>query len=329
MKRREFITLLGGACAGWPFAARAQRPEPMRRVGALMNLAADDPESQDRIGAFLQQLAKLGWTVGRNLRIDYRWPAGDDALTRRYAAELVELAPHVILAASGATVLPLLQATRTIPIVFAQTPDPVGAGFVASLARPGGNATGFTQFEFGTSAKWLELLKQISPNVTRVAVIRDAAFPSGLGQLGAIQAVSSSFGVELNPIGAHDAAEIERGIKAFARGPNDGLIVTASALTAVHRDVIIRLAAQHKLPAIYPFRYFITGGGLISYGSDPIDQYRMAAGYVDRILKGEKPADLPVQAPVKYQTVLNMKTAKALGLEVPPTVLVRADEVIE
>jgi len=329
MKRREFITLLGGVCAGWPFAAGAQRPEPIRRIGALMNLAADDPENQDRVGAFLQQLAKLGWTIGHNLQIDYRWPAGDDALTRRYAAELVALAPDVILAASGATVLPLLQATQSIPIVFAQTPDPVGAGFVASLARPGGNATGFTQFEFGTSAKWLELLKQISPNVTRVAVIRDAAFPSGLGQLGAIQAVASSFGVELNPIGAHDAGEIERGVNAFARGPNDGLIVTASALTAVHRDVIIKLAAHRKLPAIYPFRYFVTSGGLISYGSDPIEQYRKAAGYVDRILKGEKPTDLPVQAPVKYQTVLNMKTAKALGLNVPATVLVRADEVIE
>jgi putative tryptophan/tyrosine transport system substrate-binding protein len=328
MRRREFVTILGGAAA-WPLAARAQRPEPMRRIGALMNLAADDPESQERVGALLQQLAKLGWTVGRNLRIDYRWPAGDDALTRRYAAELVALAPDVILAASGATVLPLLQVTRSIPIVFAQTPDPVGAGFVASLARPGGNATGFTQFEFGTSAKWLELLKQISPNLTRVAVIRDAAFPSGLGQLGAIQAVAPSFGVKLSPIGAFDAGEIERGVDAFARGPKDGLIVTASALTAVHREVIIKLAAQHKLPAIYPFRYFITSGGLISYGSDPIDQYRKAAGYVDRILKGEKPADLPVQAPTKYETVLNMKTAKALGLDVPPQVLVRADEVIE
>jgi putative ABC transport system substrate-binding protein len=329
MKRREFITILGGAAAAWPLTARAQRPELMRRIGALMNLAADDPESQHRIDAFLQQLAKLGWTIGRNLRIDYRWPAGDDALTRRYAAELVALAPDVILAASGATVLPLLQETRSIPIVFAQTPDPVGAGFVASLARPGGNATGFTQIEFGTSAKWLELLKQISPSVTRVAVIRDAAFPSGLGQLGAIQAVASSFGVQLSPIGAYDAGEIERGVDAFARGPNDGLIVTASALTAVHRQVIIKLAAQHKLPAVYPFRYFVTSGGLASYGADPINQYQKAAGYVDRILRGEKPANLPVQAPMKYETVLNMKTAKALGLTVPRILLARADTVIE
>jgi putative ABC transport system substrate-binding protein len=301
----------------------------MRRIGVLMNLAANDPEGQDRVGALLKQLAKLGWTVGRNLRIDYRWTAGDDALTRQYAAELVALAPDVILAASGAMVLPLLQATKTIPIVFAQTPDPVGAGFVASLALPGGNTTGFTQFEFGTSAKWLELLKQISPNVTRVAIIRDAAFPSGLGQLGAVQAVASPFRVELTPIGAQDVSEIERGINAFARGRNDGIIVTASALTAVHRDAIIRLAALHKMPAIYPFRYFVTSGGLISYGSDPIEQYSKAAGYVDRILKGEKPADLPVQAPTKYETVLNLKTAKALGLDVPRAVLLRADELIE
>ena len=329
MRRREFITILGGVSAAWPLAARAQRPERVRRVGALMNLASDDPESQDRVGAFLQQLAKLGWAIGHNLRIDYRWPAGDNSLMRQHAAELVALAPDVILAASGATVLPLLQATRSIPIVFVQTPDPVGAGFVASLARPSGNATGFTQIEFGTSAKWLELLKQISPNVKRVAVIRDAAFPAGIGQLGAIQAVAPSFGVELTPIGAHDAGEIKRGINTFVRGPNDGLIVTASALTAVHREVIIKLAAQHKLPAIYPFRYFITSGGLVSYGADPIDQYRMAAGYVDRILKGEKPADLPVQAPTKYVTVLNLRTAKALGLDVPTSILLRADEVVE
>ena len=296
MKRREFITLLGGAAAAWPLAARAQQPERMRRIGVLMSLAADDPEGQARVAAFLQGLQQLGWTDGRNVRIDTRWGAGDADRSRKYAAELVALAPDVILASGGSAVGPLLQATRTVPIVFTQTPDPVGAGFVASLARPGGNATGFTMFEYGMSGKWLELLKQIAPGVTRAAVLRDPAIPAGIGQFGAIQAVAPSFGVEVSPIDVRDAAEIERAIAAFARGSNGGLIVTSSGLAPVHRDLIITLAARHRLPAVYSYRYFVTDGGLISYGPDSIDPYRRAAGYVDRILKGEKPADLPVQA---------------------------------
>jgi putative tryptophan/tyrosine transport system substrate-binding protein len=274
-------------------------------------------------------LQQLGWTVGRNVRIDYRWAAGDAERIRRYAVELVALAPDVILAAGGAVVAPLLQATRTVPIVFAQTPDPVGAGFVASLARPGGNATGFTIFEFGISAKWLELLKQVAPAVTRVAVIRDPFIYEGMGQFGALQAVAPSFGVEVNPVNVRDASEIEHAVSAFARASNGGLIVTGSALAVVHRDLIIALAARHRLPAVYPVRFFATGGGLISYGPDSIDPYRRAAGYVDRILKGEKPADLPVQAPTKYELVVNLKTANTLGLNVPPTLLALADEVIE
>jgi putative tryptophan/tyrosine transport system substrate-binding protein len=329
MKRRQFITLLGGAAAAWPLAARAQQPERMRRVGVLMHLAADDPEGQARIAAFTQGLQELRWTIGRNVRIDYRWAAGDAERGRKYAAELVALAPDVILAAGGAVVAPLLQTSRTVPIVFAQTPDPVGAGFVASLARPGGNATGFTIFEFGMGGKWLELLKEIAPRVTRAAVLRDAALAAGTGQLGAIQSVAPSFGVELSPIDVRDAGEIERAVTAFARSPNDGLLVTGSALATVHRDLIVALAARHRLPAVYPFRLFVAGGGLISYGPDSIDPYRQAAGYVDRILKGEKPADLPVQAPTKYELVINLKTAKALGLELPQTLLARADEVIE
>jgi putative ABC transport system substrate-binding protein len=329
MKRRDFITLLGGAVATWPLTARAQQDGRMRRVGVLMHLAADDPEGQARIAAFTQGLQELRWTIGRNVRIDYRWAAGDAERGRKYAAELVALAPDVILAAGGAVVAPLLQATRTVPIVFAQTPDPVGAGFVASLARPGGNATGFMIFEFGMGGKWLELLKEIAPRVTRAAVLRDAALAAGTGQLGAIQSVAPSFGVELSPIDVRDAGEIERAVTAFARSPNDGLLVTGSALATVHRDLIVALAARHRLPAVYPFRTFVAGGGLISYGPDSIDPYRQAAGYVDRILKGEKPADLPVQAPTKYELVINLKTAKELGLEVPPTLLARADEVIE
>jgi putative tryptophan/tyrosine transport system substrate-binding protein len=327
--RRAFITLLGGAAAAWPLAARAQQLERMRRVGVLMHLAADDPEGQARIAAFTQGLQELRWAIGRNVRIDYRWAAGDAERARKYAAELVALAPDVILAAGGAVVAPLLQASRTVPIVFAQTPDPVGAGFVASLARPGGNATGFTIFEFGMGGKWLELLKEIAPRVTRAAVLRDAALAAGTGQLGAIQSVAPSFGVELSPIDVRDAGEIERAVTAFARSPNDGLLVTGSALATVHRDLIVALAARHRLPAVYSSRYFVTDGGLISYGPDSIDPYRRAAAYVDRILKGEKPADLPVQAPTKYELVINLKTAKALGLEVPPTLLARADEVIE
>jgi putative ABC transport system substrate-binding protein len=329
MKRREFITLLGGAAAAWPLAARAQQRERMRRIGVLMTLAADDPEGQARLTAFVQGLQELGWTGGRNVQIDYRWPAGDAERIRRYASELVALAPDIILAGGGAVVPSLLQATRTIPIVFTQTPDPVGAGLVESLARPGGNVTGFTVFEYGIGAKWLELLKEIAPHVTRAAVIRDAAIASGIGQWGAIQTAAPSFGVELRPVDVRDAREIERAIAAFARSPNGGLIVAASTLAVVHRDLIVTLAARHKLPAVYSSRFFVRSGGLIFYGPDSVEPHRRAAGYVDRILKGEKPADLPVQAPTKYELVINLKTAKALGLDIPATVLARSDEVIE
>jgi ABC-type uncharacterized transport system substrate-binding protein len=329
VNRREFITLLGGAATAWPLAARAQQGERMRRIGVLMSLAADDPEGQARLTAFVQGLQELGWTDGRNVRIDYRWPAGDAERTRRYATELAALSPDVILAGAGSVVPSLLQATRTVPIVFTQTPDPVGAGFVNSLARPGGNATGFLLYEYGISAKWLELIKEIAPRVTRAAVIRDAAIASGTGQWGAIQTAAPSFGVEVSPVNLRDAGEIERDVAAFARSPNGGLIVTASTLAVVHRDLIVTLAARHKLPAVYPSRFFVAAGGLISYGPDSIDPHRRAAGYVDRILKGEKPADLPVQAPTKYELAINLKTAKALGLEVPPTLLARADKVIE
>jgi len=330
MKRRAFITFLGGAAA-WPLAARAQQPERMRRIGVLMNLAAADPESTARVTAFAQGLQESGWTIGRNVQIDTRWAAADADLFRRYAAELVALAPDIILilAGGGAVVPSLLQATRAIPIVFTQTPDPVGAGFVESLARPGGNVTGFMLYEYGIGAKWLELLKEIAPHVTRAAVIRDAAIASGIGQWGAIQTAAPSFGVELRPVDVRDASEIERAIAAFARSPNGGLIVAASTLAVVHRDLIVTLAARHKLPAVYPSRFFVRSGGLIFYGPDSVEPHRRAAGCVDRILKGEKPADLPVQAPTKYELVINLKTAKALGLEVPPTLLARADEVIE
>jgi putative tryptophan/tyrosine transport system substrate-binding protein len=328
VKRREFITLLGGTAA-WPLAARAQQGERMRRIGVLLPAAADDPEFQTWSGAFLQGLQQSGWTIGQNVRIDNRWATSNAREIRRHAAELVALPPDVILAIGASTVGPLLQATRTVPIVFVAVVDPVGAGFVDSLARPGSNATGFTSFEYSLSAKWLELLKQIAPGVTRVAVLRDPAIPSGIGQFGVIQAAATTLGVEANPVTVRDVAEIEHAVTAFARSANSGLILTASALTLAHRDLIIALAAQHKLPAIYPFRYFATGGGLISYGPDSIDPFRRAAGYVDRILKGEKPADLPVQAPTKYELVINLKTAKALGLDVPPTLLARADEVIE
>jgi putative tryptophan/tyrosine transport system substrate-binding protein len=328
MRRRDFITLLGTAVA-WPVAARAQQREQMRRIGVLMNLGSDDAEGQARNAAFLQGLQELGWTVGRNVRIEYRWGAGDAELFRRHGLELVALAPDVILAGGGAVVPSLLQATRTIPIVFTLTPDPVGAGFVESLARPGGNATGFTIFEYGISGKWLELLKEIAPHVTRAAVIRDPAIAAGLGLWGAIQSVAPSLGVELRPLGVRDAGEIERVVTAFARSSNGGLIVTGSSLATVHRELITTLAARYRLPAVYPQRSFVTVGGLISYGPDSIDPYRQAAGYVDRILKGEKPADLPVQAPTKYELVINLKTAKTLGLTVPETLLARADEVIE
>jgi putative ABC transport system substrate-binding protein len=329
VRRREFITLLSGAAAAWPLAARAQQGERMRRIGVLLTTAADDPEGQARIAALLQTLQPLGWTVGRNVRIDHRWSAGDAANTRKYAAELVALAPDVILTNGAAAVAPLLQASRTVPIVFVTTADPVGAGFVDSLARPGGNATGFTALEYGFGGKWLELLKEIAPGVTRAAVIRDPAISAGIGLFGAIQSVAPSLGVELSPVNVRDAGEIERAIAAFAHSSNAGLILTASALAFVHRNLIVTLAARHKLPAVYFARAFVAAGGLVSYGTDVIDQYRRAAGYIDRILKGEKPADLPVQAPTKYEVVVNLKTAKALGLEVPPTLLARADEVIE
>ena len=333
MRRREFITLVGGAAAmsslSWPLAARAQQSERVRRIGVLTNLVADDPESQARVGAFLQGLQEFGWAVGRNVRIDYRWGGGDADRTRRYAAEMVALAPDVILTSGSTALAPLLQATRSVPIVFAQVPDPVGAGFVTSLARPGGNATGFLTFEYGLSGKWLELLTQIAPGVTRAAVIRDPAQSAGIGQWGAIQAVAPSVRMLVSPVNVSDAGEIERDVAAFARGSNGGLIVTSSPSAGLHRDLIVTLAARHRLPAVYYQRVFVAAGGLISYGPDFIDQYRRAAGYVDRILKGEKPADLPVQAPTKYELVINLKTAKALGLDVPPQLLARADEVIE
>ena len=329
MRRRKFITLLGGAVAGWPLAARAQQGDRVRRIGVLLPAAADDAVFQARIGAFLQGLALLGWTIGRNVQIDTRWATANAADIRRHAAELAALAPDVILANGASAVGPLLQATRTVPIVFPVVTDPVAAGFVDSLARPGGNATGFMSFEYSLSGKWPELLKQIAPGVTRAAVFRDPAVPPGIGQFGVIQAAAPSLRVEVTPVNMRDAAEIERGITAFARESNGGLIVTTSGLAIRHRDLIITLAARHKLPAVYPERPFVAAGGLISYGPDYVDQYRQAAGYVDRILKGEKPADLPVQAPTKYETVLNLKTAKALGLTVPQSLLARADEVIE
>jgi putative tryptophan/tyrosine transport system substrate-binding protein len=327
--RRQFITLLGGAAAAWPLAARAQQADRVRRVGVCANLSAADREGQARNKAFLQTLQQLGWTVGRNVQIDHRWAAGDAERMRRYTAELVALAPDVILAVGAETVGRLQEATRSIPIVFVQVTDPVGAGYVASLARPGGNATGFTMFEFGISAKWLELLKQVAPRVTRAAILRDPAIPAGIGLLAAMQSVAPALGVELSPVGVRDAGEIERAVIAFARGSSDGLIVLPGAMTVIHRELIVTLAARHFLPAVYPYRYHVTGGGLMSYGPDTIDPYRRAAGYVDRILKGEKPADLPVQAPTKYELVINLKTAKALGLDVPATLLARADEVIE
>ena len=328
--RREFTTLLGGAAASWPLAARAQQPERMRRIGVLMASAADDPVSQTCFAAFLQGMSRLGWTDDRNVLIDTRWATTNADDLRRHAAELVALAPEVLVAGTGtATVAPLLQATRTLPIVFVIVIDPVGAGFVTSLDRPGGNATGFLMFEYGLSGKWLELLKQIAPAVTRAAVVRDPAVASGIGQFAAVQAVAPSLGVDLTPVDARDASEIERAITAFARSGNAGLIVTASPVALRHRDLIVTLAARYRLPAVYTAGPYAVAGGLISYGPDLLDQYRRAAGYVDRILKGEKPADLPVQAPTRYELIINLKTAKAIGLTVPPTLLARADEVIE
>jgi putative ABC transport system substrate-binding protein len=327
VNRRAFIALLGSAAA-WPLAVRAQQPGRVRRIGVLMTGVAGDSEGQARLTGFLQGLQEFGWTAGRNARIDYRW-AADNADRRKYAAELVALAPDVILASTSASVAALEQASRTLPIVFASVTDPVGQGFVASLARPGGNTTGFALYEYGFSAKWLELLKEIAPGMTRVAVVRDPSLSFTSGELGTIQGAAPSLRVEVSPLGARDVGEIESGIAAFARGSNGGLIVLGSPVTLAHRDLIITLAAQHRLPAVYTTRYFVAEGGLMSYGPDRIDLYRRAAGYVDRILKGEKPADLPVQAPTKYELVVNLKTAKALGLDVPPTLLARADEVIE
>jgi putative ABC transport system substrate-binding protein len=329
VKRRDFITLLGGAAA-WPLAARAQQPERMRRIGVLTaGTDANDPDAQARNAVLVQTLQQLGWAEGRNLRIDYRWGLGLPDVIRKHAAELAALTPDVILASGTASLGPLLQATRTVPIVFVNVSDPVGGGFVDSLSRPGGNATGFMQFEYSLSGKWLELLKQIAPGVTRAAVLRDSALTSGIGQFAVIQSVAPSVGMEVSPVNVRDAGEIERAIAAFARSPNGGLVVTSSALAVRHREPIIALAARHKLPAVYYRRYFVASGGLVSYGYDLPDQYRRAAAYLDRVLKGEKPADLPVQAPTRYELVINLKTAKSLGLDVPPTLLARADEVIE
>jgi putative tryptophan/tyrosine transport system substrate-binding protein len=328
MRRREFIAGLGGAVT-WPLAARAQQRDRMRRIGALMSLPAEDQETLARVTAFVQGLQELGWTVGRNVQIDYRWIAGEVERYRRYAADLVSLAPDVILAADSPSLAALQQATRTLPIVFFSVVDPVGSGYVASLARPGGNTTGFAGAEYSLGGKRLELLKQIAPHVTRIAVFRDPSVALGIGQFAAIQGAASSFGVEVSPLDMRDAGEIERSIPAFALRSNGGLIVTAGAFGSLHRKLIITLAERHQLPALYPFRFFVTGGGLISYGFDIVDNYRRAAGYVDRILKGERPADLPVQAPTKFDLAVNVKAAKALGLTVPNALLVRADEVIE
>ena len=329
MNRRDFVGLVGGAAMAAPLAVHAQQGERMRRIGMLTPLRADDPEGPTRVAALAQGLQQSGWTIGRNIRIDTRWAGGDPERTRQYAAELIALDPDVILATGSATVAPLRQATRAVPIVFVVVPDPVGAGFVASLARPGGNVTGFSQYEYGFGAKWLELLKQLAPAVTRVAVIRDPDISAGIGMFGAIQGVAASFGVETSPVGVRDAGEIERDLAAFAQLSNGGVIVTGSGWAAVHRELIVTVAARHKLPAVYWDRVPVVRGGLISYGIDLIDQYRRAAAYVDRILKGEKPSDLPVQAPTKYQMAINLKTAKALGLTVPDQLLATADEVIE
>jgi putative ABC transport system substrate-binding protein len=329
MQRRDFITLLGGTAVTWRSAARAQQGERVRRIGVLLAAAPDDADFQAWVGAFLQTLALLGWTIGRNMRIETRWATANAAAIRKHATELVALEPDVIVAHGASTIGPLLQATRTVPIVFPIVSDPVGAGFVESLARPGGNATGFMSYEYNMAGKWLELVKEIAPGVTRAAVLRDATQGSGISQFAAIQAVAPSLSVQVNPVNMRDAGEIERAVTDFARSPNGGLIVTAGPAATRHRGLIVSLAARHKLPAVYYERFFVAAGGLSSYGTDFVDHYRRAAGYVDRILKGERPADLPVQAPTRYQLVINLKTARALGLEVPPMLLARADEVIE
>jgi putative ABC transport system substrate-binding protein len=329
MRRRNFIILLGGAVAAWPSTVRAQQGDRIRRIGVLTGTSADDADTKARNAAFEQALQQLGWTQGRNVRIDYRFSGGDAATSRKQAEELVALAPDVIVSGGSFSTGHLLQVAHTVPVVFTIVPDPVGSGFVASLSQPGRNATGFMQFEYGLSGKWLELLKEISPSLTRAIVLWDPAITAGIGQFALIQSVATSAGVDLRPVDLRDAGEIERAITAFARAPNGGLILTSSALSVVHRDLIIALAARHKLPAVYFQRFFVAAGGLISYGANFVDQYRRAAGYVDRILKGEKPADLPVQAPTKYELVINLKTAKALGITMPPSLLARADEVIE
>jgi putative ABC transport system substrate-binding protein len=329
MRRREFITVLGGAAVAWPLAARAQQGDRIRRIGVLQGTTAEDPENKTRGAAFEQALQQLGWAQGRNVRIDYRFAEGDAATSRKQAEELVALAPDVIVSSGSFSTGALLRTTHTVPVVFTIVPDPVGSGFVESLAQPGGNATGFMQFEYGLSGKWLELLKEIAPGLTRAIVLWDPAITAGIGQFAIIQSVATSAGVDVRPVNLRDAGEIERAITAFARTPNGGLVVTAGALSVVHRGLIIALAARYKLPAVYFQRFFVANGGLISYGADFIEQYRRAAGYVDRILKGEKPADLPVHAPTKYELVINLKTAKALGISVPQSILARADEVIE
>jgi len=329
MRRRDFIKVIAGSATAWPLAARAQQPDRIRRVGVLYSLPANDPQAQTRNAAFLQGLQQLGWIVGHNVQIDYRWSGGNENDTRKYAAELVALAPDVIFTSGSAGFGPLQRATRTVPIVFVLLVDPVGSGYVDSMARPGGNATGFTGFDYSIGAKWLELLKEIAPSVTRAAVVRDPAITAGIGMWGAIQSVSPSVAIEVSPINVGDADAIERALTAFAGSPNGGLILTGSALAVVHRDLIIGLAARYRLPAVYYDSYFVAAGGLISYGADNVEQYRLAASYVDRILKGEKPSDLPVQAPTRYELVINLKTAKALGLSVPQSILARADKVIE
>jgi len=328
MQRRQFIAVLGAA-ATLPVVARAQQNERVRRIALLTGTTADDPENKARLTAFEQALGQLGWTQGRNVRIDYRFAGGDAATSRKQAEELVALAPDVIVSSGSSSTGPILQATQSVPVVFTIVPDPVGSGFVDSLSQPGGNATGFMQFEYGLSGKWLELLKEIAPSLTRVIVLWDPAITAGIGQFTIIQSVATSAGIDVRPVKLRDVDEIERAITTFARAPNGGLIVTASPLSAVRRDLIIALAARHKLPAVYNERFYVTAGGLISYGASFIDQFRQAAGYVDRILKGEKPADLPVQGPAKYELVINLKTAKTIGLAMPPSVLARADEVIE
>ena len=327
--RRKLLAAFGGAAAAWPLAASAQQPGTLRRIGVLIQVAEGDPQARIEVATFLRGLQKLGWSEGHNLRIDTRWGGGDADLIRKYAAELVALAPEVVLAPGGTVVGALQQASRTVPIVFVNVTDPVGRGYVASLAQPVGNATGFTSFEFGMGGKWLEVLKEMAPRVTRAAVLRDPVITAGMGYLAAIHALAPSVGVQVTPVDVRHTSDIERAVAAFARTPNSGLIVTADPAAIVHREGIIALAARHRLPAVYPYRFFVISGGLISYGLDNIEQYRLAAGYVDRILKGAKPADLPVQQPTKFELAINLKTAKALGLEVPPTLLARADEVIE